>query len=206
MKKILIHIITHNEKYQLVFIGFLAALWFLCPDEGRLEPLIVIITVIFTAFALKKRVLKGNVDEEIKRTIANSHPINDWHNNEVFTENEHIAVYRKDPAIKIVRYTTPVVENFHEEWLKGLYPDPKANSYRVSVQYNSNELIELIILVIDGGRAFIPLPKSSSDLTTNQFDLSVCQILNANTRNDTAYYFKRTKIKLVKELFENEKA
>lgn len=206
MKKFVIHFLIHIEKYQLIFIGILALIWNLYPNSKHLEPLIVITTVIFAAFALKKIIIKGNVDEELKRTIANSHPVDDWYTNETFSENQHIAVYRKDPAIKIIQFTEPVVKNFQEPWLKGLYPDPNAHSYKVSIQYNNNELIERIIISVDGGRARIPLPKSATDLTTNQFDLSICQILDGSTAYDTAYYFSRTKIKLEKELFDNEKA
>jgi len=206
MKKAIIHLLTHIEKYQLIAIGILSLMWLCNPTSDRLEPLIVFVTVIFAAFALKKIIVKGNVDEELKTIIARSHPVNDWHANEVFTEEEHIAVYRKDPAIKIVRYTKPVVENFKESWLNGLYPDPKADSYKVSIQHNGSELIKRTILLVDGGRVYLPLPKSPADLTTNEFDLAICQILNGSTAYDTAYYFKQSKLKLTKELFESEDA
>ncbi len=88
MKKLAIHFLIHIEKYQLIFIGILALIWNFYPDSKHLEPLIVITTVIFAAFALKKIIIKGNVDEELKKTIANSHPVDDW--------------YKVDPIVKTI--------------------------------------------------------------------------------------------------------
>jgi hypothetical protein len=196
-KRIGLHVLTHIEKYQLLVIGTLALIWNFQSDKNWPEPLIVFLTIIFAAVALKKIIIKSNVDEDIEKIVTRSLPVDDWHTNEQFTANEHIAVYRKEPAIKIVRYLDPVVENFKEPWLEKLYPDPKANSYNVSIQYNGNELINKIILLVDGGRVFLPLPKSPQTLETTQFDLAICQILNGQTGYDTAYYFNRSKMTLV---------
>jgi len=201
-KRLGIHIFTHVEKYQIVVIGFLALIWNFQAEKSWPEPLIVLMTVVFAALALKKIIIKGNVDEDIEKTVSRSDPISDWHTNEEFSEDEHIAVYRKDPLVKIVRYKKPIVENFKEPWLEGLYPDPKANSYNVSIQYASSELINMIILVVDGGRVFLPLPKTRDTLETTEFDLAVCQILNGQTGYDTSYYFKHSKMILNTEQLE----
>jgi hypothetical protein len=63
VKKIGIHVFTHIEKYQLIAIGILALIWLVYPDNKRLEPRIVFITVIFAAVALKKIIVKGNIDK-----------------------------------------------------------------------------------------------------------------------------------------------
>jgi len=199
MKKIIIHILTHIEKYNLIIIGLLSLWWLLCPENKYLEPLIAVVAIIFAAIALKKIIIKGNTDIELMKIISRSHPIDDWHNNEQFTEKQHIAVYRKDPRLKIVRYTDAINDDFREQWLKNLYPDPKAQSFQISIQFYGNELITRIILLVDGGRAFIPLPKSPTDLTTTEFDLALCNIMNHKIGYDTAYYFKQSKIKLIKE-------
>lgn len=203
-KRIGIHILTHIEKYQLIVIGFFALLWNFYNDSNWPEPLIALLTVIFAAIALKKIILKGNVDEELEKIIARSHPINDWHSNEQFTENEHVAVYRRDPAIVITLYHEPINSDFKEEWLNKLFPDPKASSHRVSIQYSGGELFSKVILLVDGGRVYLPLPKSLVNLETTQFDLAICQILNGQTGYDTAYYFKRTNINLDRELLEKK--
>ncbi|MFT7227744.1 MAG: hypothetical protein ACI8PW_000321 [Methylophilaceae bacterium] len=56
--------------------------------------------------------------------------------------SEHIAVYKKDPAIKIARHTNAMIDDFSEVWLKGLYRDQQASSHRVSIQYNVSELFK----------------------------------------------------------------
>ncbi len=96
-------------------------------------------------------------------------------------------------------YHDVVVENFKEPWLNKLFPDPHASSYQVSVQYNNNELFNKIILLVDGGRVFLPLPRSRQKLETTEFDLAICQILNGKTGYDTSYYFRQSKMVLVRE-------
>jgi len=195
-KPVGIHLLTHIEKYQLIVIGLFALIWNFQSDKSWPEPLIALLTVIFAAIALKKIIIKSNVDEELEKIISRSHPINDWYSNEQFSENEHIAVYKKEPVIKIILFHDAINDNFKEDWLNKLYPDPNASSHRVSIQYNGNELFNKTILLLDGGRIYLPLPKSPIDLETTEFDLAVCQILNGQTGYDTAYYFKQSKMKL----------
>lgn len=202
MKRILIHILVHIEKYQLIIIGLLAIAWLICSDNQKLEPLITLFGAIFAAVALKKIVIKGNIDESISKTIARSHPINDWHTNEEFSEENAIAVYRKDPSIRIVRRREPLVRNFRERWLEGLYPDPSASSYYVSIEFNGNEILNLTILTVDGGRVYLPIPTTPTTLETNEFDLAICQILNGQTGYDTSYYFSQSKMILDKSKLE----
>ena len=204
IKNVGIHILTHIEKYQLIVIGILALIWNFQADKSWPEPLIYFLSVIFAAVALKKIIVKSNVDEELTKIISRSNPIEDWHRNEQFAENEHIAVYRKEPAIKIVLYHNAVVDDFQEPWLKKLYPDPKASSHRVSIQYNGNELFEKIILLVDGGRVYLPLPQSLENLETTEFDLAICQILNGQTGYDTSYYFRQSKMVLVRDKLEKK--
>ncbi|WP_290705468.1 hypothetical protein [Amphritea sp.] len=203
-KRIGIHILTHIEKYQLIVIGLLALLWNFNSDSNWPEPLLVLMTVIFAAIALKKIIIKGNVDEELEKIISRSHPINDWYSNEEFSENEHVAVYRKDPAIVISLYHDPVNKDFKEQWLNKLFPAPQVSSHRVSIKYSGGELFSKLILLVDGGRVYLPLPKSPLNLETTQFDLAICQILNGQTGYDTAYYFKRTSIILDRESLEQK--
>lgn len=206
LKKISIHFLTHIEKYQLLVIGILALIWNFQSDKSWPEPLVYLMSVVFAAIALKKVIIKGNVDEDLQKIISRSNPVVDWHTNELFTENEHIAVYRKDPSIKIIRYNTPINENYQEDWLDGLYHDPRASSYNVSIQYSGNELMNRTILLVDGARVFLPLPKSPQTLETNEFDLAICQILNGQTGYDTAYYFRQSKMFLNKEKLDQKNA
>jgi len=201
-KRIGIHLLTHIEKYQLIVIGILAVVWNFQSKEEWPEPLIYLLTVIFTAVALKKIIIKSNIDEELKKIISRSHPIQDWHNNEEFTENEHIAVYKKEPAIKITLFHSAINKDFKEGWLNKLYPDPQASSHRVSIQYNGSELFNKTILLVDGGRIYLPLPKSALNLETTGFDLAICQILNGKTGYDTAYYFNQSKMVLDRDMLE----
>jgi len=201
-KRIGIHLLTHVEKYQLVVIGLLALAWNFQNQENWPEPLITFLTVIFAAVALKKIIIKNNVDEELEKLISRSHPINDWYTNQQFTGNEHIAVYRKEPAIKITLYDEAINDNFREAWLNKLYPDPQASSHRVSIQYNGSELFDKTILLVDGGRIYLPLPKSPIDLETTGFDLAICQVLNGKIGYDTSYYFRQSKMTLNRETLE----
>jgi hypothetical protein len=125
MKKIKNHLYTYSEIYQVIMLGAAAIAWLICRKESWPEPLFVIITIIFAAISLRKLFLKGNVDEELEKTISRSHPIDDWYSNHQFTNNEHIAVYKKQPAITIVLSHIAMTENFQEDWLNELYPNHK---------------------------------------------------------------------------------
>jgi hypothetical protein len=205
-KRVGIHLLTHIEKYQLILIGLLALIWNFQSDKSWPEPLIYLLTVIFAAIALKKIIIKSNIDEELEKIISRSDQIQDWYSNDQFTENEHIAVYKKEPAIKITLFHDAINDDFKEDWLNKLYPDPKASSHRVSIQYNGNELFDKTILLVDGGRIYLPLPKSPVSLETTAFDLAVCQILNGQTGYDTAYYFKQSKMILNRDTLEIKNA
>ncbi|MEQ5809345.1 hypothetical protein J3369_18220 [Alteromonas sp. NFXS44] len=204
LKKCGIHILVHIEKYQMLVIGTIAVIWNIDNQSNWPEPLIVLLTVIFAALALKKIIIKGNVDEDLEKVISRSKPISDWYTNDKSQENLKIAVYRKDPALILTLHYDPVVDNFNEGWLRNLYPDPKVSSHQVSITYKGGELFEKIILLVDGGRVFLPLPKSRELLETTEFDLAICQILNGQTGYDTSYYFKQSKMKLNTEQLETK--
>ncbi|MCR9966070.1 hypothetical protein [Vibrio antiquarius] len=201
-KRIGIHMFVNVEKYQLIVIGFIALLWNVYSNQNWPEPLIALLTVIFAALALKKIIIKGNVDDDLERIVSRSDPISDWYSNEQYSENEHVSVYRKDPALVIYLFHDPVNSDFKEPWINKLFPDPKVTSHRVSIRYSGGELFNKIILNVDGGRIYLPLPQSKITLETTPFDLAICQILNGQTGYDTAYYFKRTKMVISKEKLE----
>ncbi len=189
-------ILNNHEVCQVVVLGLMATIWFLFRETSWPEPMFVLLTVIFSAIAFRRLLYKPRYDDELKTKIARANAVDDWHNNEEYSEFEHIAVYLRDPLVKIVRYKEPIVEGFKEPWLDSLFPDPQVNSYSVSVRYSDNEVITMTVLIVDGGRAFLPLPKDPIKLEISMFELAVCQILNGKSGYDTFEYFKRTRMSI----------
>ena len=192
IKNSMVWVLNNTELMSVCGVGAFAVLWFIYPKIDRFEPAIALVLVAASALAFKKR----NVDDSIKKKISNSDPIKDWYCSENNSNTEYSAVFKKEPGIKIVQYMEAENPDFKEPWLEGLYPDSSTKSHKVSIQFNGNELISRTVLIVDGGRAHIPMPKSSTKLETNNFDKALCQILGAQSGYDTAYYFRQAKFKI----------
>lgn len=78
------HFLTHSEEYQLVVIGALALIWNFNSAEKWPEPLIYFLTVVFTGVALKKIIIRSNLNEEIEKIISRSDQIDNWYSNDQF--------------------------------------------------------------------------------------------------------------------------
>ena len=161
------------------------------------------------------RYFPPDVDSVVEQSICNSNIVEDWYINEQYSgpdmslsgdgllngdigeQKREIAVYKKDPSIVITLYRSEDDnKEFMEEWLKPLVADREHNSmHRVSITYNGAEIIEKRILNIDGGRGYIPLPRSAqTPLTVDFLSIAICQILYGKGRYQTQFYLKRAEL------------
>jgi hypothetical protein len=95
----------------------------------------------------------------------------------------HISIYRhkKYPTFQIIiDWDRPVVENYHEEWIRD-YPDKEHNaSYYVRLEANSMLLEKELFVSLDGDRGFIPSPRRFSKNNELHYWYSMIQIQLAN--------------------------
>ena len=111
---------------------------------------------------------------------------NDW---EKFQGIEnHLSFYRhkKYPNFQIViDWDSPVVENFHEEWINdAIYPDKTNNSsYCVRLEASGMLLDKELFVSLDGHRWFVPVPrvkisKTKKDERDFYYDMRQIQLAN----------------------------
>jgi len=82
----------------------------------------------------------------------------------------HLSIfrYKKYPNFQIViDWDKPVVDDYHEEWIKD-YSDKKHNaSYFVRLETNAMLLEKELFVLLDGGRIFVPVPRKSFENNNN---------------------------------------
>lgn len=86
-------------------------------------------------------------------------------NKDRWTEiNSHhtIAVYKPDISISL-GFGMDWKEKFDEPWAKK-FPDPEASSELIDVYYYGALVYRDISIIVDGGRAYLPMPKSRNEL------------------------------------------
>lgn len=88
-----------------------------------------------------------------------------FHNLEI---NSHSMVgsYKKNLSISIA-WGLEHNDNFVEKWANS-FPDSRASSSFVDFFYNGVLVLREIIVSVDGGRCYIPLPKREFDNKTNE--------------------------------------
>lgn len=128
-----------------------------------------------------------------------------FHNIEI---NSHsmVASYKKNLSISIA-WGLEHNNDFREDWAND-FPDSKAMSSYIDFFYNGVLVYRDIIVSVDGGRCYIPLPNMEFDEKTHKIiDLSVTwqqyefikMINKFESSCDYDSYFSRTNIKLIEE-------
>ena len=74
-----------------------------------------------------------------------------------------------------IDFTEPVADDFFEPWMRALYrPDKSASSYYVTMCFNGLPVLSELFVSYDGGRNFIPAPKTKK--ISNRYYLHFDQI------------------------------
>jgi hypothetical protein len=88
----------------------------------------------------------------------------DWYR-PTLTEERTVAVYRPDVNLRAeITYDEEGThcENFSEAWTR-TFPNKSARSRYVRVWYGQTPIKVYILVSVDGGRAYLPLPDLNSD-------------------------------------------
>lgn len=97
----------------------------------------------------------------------------------ILKEDSHgmYAIYRPNLAISLA-FGLTVNDDFKEDWANS-FPDPHASSHIVDLFY-SNTLVERITyVVVDGGRANLPIPKSIKELKVSEIEYNIIKLIDS---------------------------
>ena len=96
----------------------------------------------------------------------------------VLKEESHgmYAVFKNNINISLA-FGLTINENFKEEWANS-FPDPQASSQFVDLFF-ANTLVERIAyVVVDGGRAKLPMPESINNLKVKPLEYKIIKLID----------------------------
>jgi len=127
---------------------------------------------------------------EIKQNIKQSNP-DDWERHEADwglygDDGSQMAVYQPDVNLRIEE-GRKAVEGFEEGWSER-YPDTEHNdSYSFWVVYNQSPVDHVVLVAVDGYRAYIPVPdrpeSESEPWTISKYEYMIGAAITADYRS-----------------------
>ncbi len=121
--------------------------------------------------------------DEILNFIETTSPKNDWL---AISRNDITECFLKiDPRLRFrVKYSQDGIQqdNFIASWANK-HPDPNASGYWCDLSYNGDYLNRIILVLIDGGRAMLPVPTMNTN-NINQYDYHVAKIFDKHDTLD----------------------
>ena len=167
---------------------FLAALWLL-ESESNYEPIIVMLSVLsggllLLANYIERKTIKKTTREmskdELLQVVDASDPKAEWQL--VHSDISITAVYKSDPLLRIEHaYTEDYIHSakFEEDWINKI-PDRRAFSKYYDLYYGTTRLERFILVWVDGGRAGLPLPESSYNLSVKKIRYKIAMIFDTS--------------------------
>jgi len=132
------------------------------------------LAMTFVENSLPKAIRDMDIDE-MKSVIIHSDPKSDWTRTDTVISMNY--AFKKDPNLRIVHsYGDDGVHipDFQEQWANK-FDSPKAASHFYGVYYGTALLEQAVLVMVDGGRADLPLPDRST-LVTDEFTYSIARI------------------------------
>jgi len=133
-------------------------------------------------------------DDSILQLIRNSAP-SDW----TYYDPEAKYYFKNDVQLTIDRHPAERKNQFPEEW-SHRFPDKSAHAVKFTIYYGATPIKDVWAVEVDGGRSYIPYPKSADVLTINRWEYAVGHIINiTNGTHSFADYFERAGFSIVDE-------
>jgi hypothetical protein len=143
--------------------------------------------------AAEQKPLTMSVDR-ILQLIGDSDP-SDW----TYYDPKAKYYYKRDVQLTIDRHPADKANQFAEKWAHK-FPDQSAHAVTFTVHYGATPIKDFWAVEVDGGRSYIPYPKSADVLTINRWEYAVGQIINiANGTYSFPDYFQRAGFTVVDE-------
>ena len=112
-------------------------------------------------------------------------------------EDSHhtVAVYKPDLSVTLAWGMT-INDNFLEPWANG-FPDPRARGNIADVFYNSALVLREHYVVVDGGRAYLPMPDTET-LEVARRPADFVRLLSSLTHHPQIFddYMTRARIRI----------
>lgn len=139
-----------------------------------------------------QRVLSSNSADWIK--------LPRWPLDVTVSEDEWVerASFRSEASIGLV-WGSRIVKDFKEEWANQ-FPDSSASSFSVFVTWNGAPISDDFLVVVDGGRCYLPPPEAaSSNVPRQRYQLA--QLLDSLTGHVSEFdsYFERSGLSVTPE-------
>jgi hypothetical protein len=114
--------------------------------------------------------------DQVIDTILQADPQHDWECSE--DQLTRRAVFKLDVELYIVSHyeRDKHNDNFQEKWANS-HPDAHAESYYFHIYYGASLVRSVILVVVDGGRALLPIPDQKS-MTPKHLDFRVAEIFD----------------------------
>ena len=116
---------------------------------------------------------------EIEQTIEDQ-DMSAWRNVSVASSDseQEVFVFAGDVNLRICIGSTEE-ELFDESWARN-FPDKNAKRVHGCVYYGSSPVYQFLLIAVDGHRALLPMPKSSTELVVSNLDYSIACIVAPN--------------------------
>lgn len=103
----------------------------------------------------------------------------DW----VIDDETGSFTYKDDLNLRIQRAAYETYSDFKEPWANS-HPDPKAVAVEYVVKYGASFVKKYTLVLVDGHRATLPMPKSIDDLRVSSSEVNFARIVNIGDRVD----------------------
>ncbi len=196
---------AHPMVWRIIGTGFFAvtvifaAIWIGGKD---VEPITFALSLCSTFFFalpaiadlfIKAKPVSQMSFEEIMDFVERSDPKADWQSVSITNKEEVFCL--RDTKLRIVHHTGDEGvqnEDFQEPWANK-FPDPKATGFWYDVEYDGGCLRRMLIVAVDGYRAYLPCPKVT-EMTVSKLQDAVGRII-ATDQQRYAEYKERAGIK-----------
>lgn len=140
--------------------------------------ILTVVIALNNAYSLWERVFgsaesenedEGQSAEALKSKALDTDP-DDWSHH----PHERMYTYNPDPRFYI---ESEDQRKFREPWTES-FPDSTAHMYDFKIYFDRRLVGKEILISVDGGRLFIPLPKSNSNREINQRQYRLAKITN----------------------------
>lgn len=131
---------------------------------------------VLSAPNLSSKTQETNYEEIVGLVLEN--PIENWNYFDEYGE----YILKDDINLKIIRDDFEKRQPFYEQWAVH-HPDPHADMYKYSIFYNDSRVDEFYLVAVDGGRAYIPMPKVNTNFISLK-DYLLAKAVNDDGRLD----------------------
>lgn len=159
----------------------IAVFWFFTPDNSRLEPALVLAslfsTIVNLAAAWASPPLTGLSRNAVFTRVAESNPTQDWEEGARQGGELYYYVWDSNLCIEHDRIKS-ARQAFREPWVLKFPDKENVWSEEYVVRLGTTSIASFRMVVVDGGRAIMPLPKGPQDLKITRLQYVLAKVFD----------------------------